>query len=113
MENVRGYREAAALGDDALHGTAEISARDIGRFLPTGARIQCTPYLFYDFALLETKKPLPSQIDMARLEGTGAGLRGTFRKNFYYELDLAFPFAYTSQLDQYKQRVYFKLGVKF
>jgi hemolysin activation/secretion protein len=113
MTNVRGYREAAALGDDALHGTVEVSAPDIGRFLPADARIQCTPFLFYDFAWLDTKKPLPSQADMARLEGTGAGLRGAFRKNYYYELDLAFPFAYTSQLEQYKQSLYFKVGVNF
>ena len=46
MTNVRGYREASALGDDGVHGTAELIAPDIGRFLPAGMRIQCTPYLF-------------------------------------------------------------------
>jgi hemolysin activation/secretion protein len=113
MMNVRGYREASALGDDAVHGTAELIAPDIGRFLPAGMRIQCTPYAFYDFAWLTIAKPLPSQVDMSRLQGTGVGLRGTSRKNMYYEIDYAVPFGYTSQLKQYKQRVYFKMGAQF
>ena len=71
------------------------------------------PLPFYDFAWLTITKPLPSQVDMSRLEGTGAGLRGTFRKNMYYEIDYAVPFAYTRQLKQYTQRVYFKMGVLF
>ena len=113
MANVRGYREASALGDDALHGTGEISAPDIWALLGLGGRVTCTPYLFYDFAWLETLNPLPSQIETTRLQGTGAGMRGGFYKNFYYEVDVAFPVASQSQTDVYREKVHFKVGVQF
>lgn len=113
MANVRGFMEAAAMGDDALHGTVELSAPDVGPRLPAKASIQCIPFLFYDFAWVDTKKSLAGQADVARLQGAGAGLKGTFRKNIYYELDVAWPVAYTRQLEQYRQQAYFKLGVEF
>lgn len=113
MVNVRGYHEASALGDDALHGTGEIAAPDLGPLLGLGSRVQCTPFLFYDFAWLKTLNPLPSQIETTRLEGTGAGVRGTFHKNFFYEVDLAFPVASMSQTDKYRERWHFKAGVQF
>ncbi len=40
MTNVRGYKEAEALGDDALHGTVELAAPDMGHLLGLGRRLQ-------------------------------------------------------------------------
>ena len=90
MTNVRGYEEAAALGDNALHLTAEISGPDLGpRILHD--RFQLTPYVFYDFARLTVISPLPSQTDTFRLQGAGLGLKGMYAKHWYYEVDYACP----------------------
>ncbi|MGD0230325.1 MAG: ShlB/FhaC/HecB family hemolysin secretion/activation protein [Syntrophorhabdales bacterium] len=112
MMNVRGYDEAEVMGDDAFHGTTELSAPDLGPLLGL-KKIQVTPYIFYDYAWLEVINPLPSQRATNDLQGTGAGLRGTAYKNFYYELDLAFPLVATSQTSRYSEHWYFKTGVQF
>jgi hemolysin activation/secretion protein len=112
MTNVRGYEEATALGDNALHGTAEISGPDLGPHLP-GDRLRLTPYVFYDFARLAVISPLPSQTDTFRLEGTGVGLKGTYAKNWYYEVDWACPLSPMSVTDRFRQSWYFKVGAQF
>jgi hemolysin activation/secretion protein len=113
MMNVRGYKEAEALGDDALHGTVELSAPDVGPHLGLGSRFRLTPYLFYDYAWLEVINPLPSQRGTTCLRGTGAGFRGAFSKNWYYEFDLGIPLASTSQTQKYHEQMHFKAGVQF
>ena len=111
MMNVRGYEEASALGDNALHTTAEISGPDLGPRI-TG-RLRLTPFVFYDFARLTVISALPSQTDTYRLEGTGVGLKGGYAKNWYYEVDYACPLSPMSVTDKYRQRVYFKVGAQF
>jgi hemolysin activation/secretion protein len=113
MTSVRGYREAEALGDDALHGTAEVSAPDMAGLVGLARRAQLTPFIFYDFAWLRTKSPLPSQSQAARLQGAGAGIRGSLYKYLYCELDLAFPLADTDRTDKYHAQWHFKVGVQF
>ena len=113
MTNVRGYKEAEALGDDALHGTMELLAPDMGRLLGLADRLRLTPYLFYDYAWLEVINPLPSQRATTCLQGTGAGFRGAFLKNWYYELDLGVPLVATSQTPKYRGQLHFKAGVQF
>jgi hemolysin activation/secretion protein len=113
MTNVRGYKEAEALGDDALHGTVELAAPDLGTLLGLASRLRLTPYLFYDYAWLETINPLPSQKATTCLRGTGVGFRGAFLKNWYYELDLGIPLVATSQTPKYHEQLHFKAGVQF
>ena len=112
MTNVRGYEEAAALGDNALHLTAEISGPDLGpRILHD--RFQLTPYVFYDFARLTVISPLPSQTDTFRLQGAGLGLKGMYAKHWYYEVDYACPVSPMRATDNFTQRWYFKVGTQF
>lgn len=113
MMNVRGYREAEALGDDAFHGTAEVSAPDLGSLMGWGKYFMMTPFVFYDYAWLHVKRALDLQDDVIRLRGTGAGIRGTVRNCFYYELMLGFPLADTDKTDKYHERWHFKVGVQF
>ena len=113
MTNVRGYKEAEALGDDAFHGTTELAAPDVGLLLGLAGRLQLTPYLFYDYAWLGVIKPLPSQRGTISLQGAGAGFRGTFVKHWYYEVDLGIPLVATSQTEKYHEQVYFKVGAQF
>ena len=111
MTNVRGYEQAAALGDNAVHTTEEISGPDLGARI-TGD-LHVTPYLFYDFARLTIISPLPSQTDTFRIQGAGVGLRGAYKKYWYYEVDYAGPVASTGSTDKYRQRWYFKVGGQF
>jgi hemolysin activation/secretion protein len=112
MTNVRGYEEAAALGDNALHLTAEISGPDLGPRILHG-RFQLTPYVFYDFARLTVISPLPSQTDTFRLQGAGLGLKGMYAKHWYYEVDYACPVSPMRATDTFTQRWYFKVGTQF
>jgi hemolysin activation/secretion protein len=111
MTNVRGYETASELGDNALHLTAEVSAPDIGPRLAHNLKL--TPYAFYDVARLTIQSPLPSQTDAFRLQGTGVGLRGTYTKYLYYELDYACPLSATRATEKFTQRWYFKMGAQF
>ncbi len=112
MTSVRGYQEAAAMGDNGLHGTAELSGPDIGQRLVRD-KLHLTPYFFYDYARLVVTSSLPSQTAAFTLEGAGAGFRGTYGKYWYYELDYACPLSSQSDTDKYRQRWYFKTGAQF
>jgi hemolysin activation/secretion protein len=112
MANVRGYKEGAALGDNAFHLTAEISGPEFGSRI-VNDRLKLTPYVFYDFARLTLKGSLPGQTDAFRLQGTGMGLKGGYGKSWYYELDYALPSLTTSETARFRQRWYFKVGAQF
>jgi hemolysin activation/secretion protein len=111
MSNVRGYEVAAALGDNAVHLTSEVSAPDLGPRLARNLKL--TPFAFYDFARVTVISPLPSQTDTFRLQGMGVGVRGAYTKYLYYELDYACPLSPAVSTDKYRQRWYFKVGGQF
>jgi hemolysin activation/secretion protein len=86
MKSVRGYKESAALGDDALHGTLELIGPDLGRPLNLWDQLTIFPYVFYDAANLWIISPLPGQDKTTRLQGVGIGVRGMVTKYVDYEL---------------------------
>ena len=89
MESVRGYKESEATGDEAVHSTVELSFPDLLSKFGIGKQLQTTPYLFYDLALLSVTDPAPGQERSFRLEGAGAGVRGSLTKYLEYEADWA------------------------
>lgn len=109
MENVRGYLENEAEGDDAVHATVEVSFPDPLEKMDTGKWFRMNPYLFYDFAGLTIKEPLTNQDSSITLQGAGAGIRGTITKNLEYEVDWAVALNSTSQTHSDDQRIYFKV----
>ena len=109
MESVRGYMESEAAGDNSLHGTLEVVFPDPLDKLKIGRWFQASPYLFYDFAGLRIKDPLPGQQSSIRLDGAGAGVRGSITKNAEYELDWAMAMHSTDQTKRYDQMVHFKV----
>lgn len=113
MISVRGYKEAEAMGDNAFHGTVELSAPDIGTLIGLKDKVQLTPYTFFDYAWLQVKQPLDSQSETTNLKGIGAGVRGGFYGKLYYEVILAWPLTNTQRTEKYDQRVHFKVGVQF
>jgi hemolysin activation/secretion protein len=84
MESVRGYKESEASGDDAVHGTLELSFANPLEKSKAAKWLQMTPYLFYDIATLTIHDPLPEQDRSMKLAGAGAGIRGTMAKNLEY-----------------------------
>ncbi len=113
IQSVRGYKDMEAFGDDAIHGTAELSAPDLMGLLKWGDRFQFISYLFYDFALLDVKEALPGQTRHFQLQGAGAGVRGLLFKNIDYELDLGIALSRTEYTPAGTRRFHFKLRYQF
>ncbi|MDA8091389.1 MAG: BamA/TamA family outer membrane protein [Nitrospiraceae bacterium] len=109
MESVRGYREDEAAGDDAVHGTVELSFPDPLEKSATGKWLHSSPFIFYDIADLTIQNPLPGQMGSIKMEGVGAGMRGSITKNAEYEVDWALALDPTDQIHRDDQRIYFKL----
>jgi hemolysin activation/secretion protein len=113
MESVRGYKESEEVGDDAVHTRAELSFPNPVEKFGICKRLQLTPYIFYDFALLTVNDPSPGQSSSFRLEGTGAGMRGSLTKYLEYEADWAIALNGTEQTQLNSNRFYFKLKAVF
>ena len=113
MESVRGYKEVESAGDDAIHGTLELSFPDPLDRLGIGKKVQMSPFVFCEAAKLTVKDPLPGQDRSSKLEGIGAGVRGTITKYLEFELDWAMALAETSRIPQNGSRFYFKLKAVF
>ena len=113
MQSVRGYKEAEAMGDDAFHGTAELSAPDLAPLMKLDGRLRLTPFAFFDYAWVKTKQPLEGQDEIVSLSGVGLGIRGTLLTRLYYETDYALSLRDTDKTDKYHGAWYFKLGVQF
>ncbi|RJR22827.1 MAG: ShlB/FhaC/HecB family hemolysin secretion/activation protein [Nitrospiraceae bacterium] len=113
MDTVRGYKESEASGDNGVHCTLEVSFPDpvettgIGKWLRTG------PYIFYDVAAMSIKSPLPGQDKSTKIEGAGAGVRGSITKNIEYELDWAVALRSTDRIKSGDQRVHFLVKAIF
>ncbi|HUN55822.1 MAG TPA: ShlB/FhaC/HecB family hemolysin secretion/activation protein [Smithella sp.] len=113
MESVRGYKESESLGDNAVHSKVELSFPDPLGKSGIGKRLQITPYIFYDFALLTEIDPASGQTSSYRLEGTGAGVRGTLTKYLEYEADWAVALNDTDQTKSGTNMFYFKIKALF
>ena len=109
MENVRGYHESEALGDNAIHGTLELHLPDLAGYVVKDKGYEFKPYLFSDFARLWIEDPLPDQTDNFTLAGAGVGVRGRLTPYLEYELDWAYVLKATSRTDKGDQRVHFKV----
>ena len=109
MENVRGYLENEEMGDNAVHGTAEITFPSPLEGAKIGKIAQLTPFIFYDMARLTIYKPLSGQSSSSELQGTGAGIRGAITKHMEYEMDWAIALQPSGRIARNDQRVYFKV----
>jgi hemolysin activation/secretion protein len=113
MESVRGYKESEVLGDDAIHGTVELSWQDLSNLLGLGERFYFLPYAFYDYARLWVKDPLPGQDESEKLAGTGVGVRGNVGAHLEYEVNWGVALEDTDRTEKGEQRVYFMVKGKF
>ena len=113
VSSVRGYMESEAVGDDALHGTTELIAPDLGEAMGAGKYLRMTPYLFYDVAALKTQDALSGEDPNITLQGAGAGVRGHLIKYIDYQVDWGVALEDTDKTDSGDQLVHFKVLFKF
>lgn len=113
MESVRGYKESEASGDEAVHGTVEVSFPNPFEESKIGKWFQMSPYIFYDLASLSIQEPLPGQGGSVKLEGAGVGMRGSMAKNIEYEVDGGKPMKHTDRTKCKDIRFYFKVKAVF
>jgi hemolysin activation/secretion protein len=117
MDTVRGYYESEISGDNALHFSAEVAAPDLAALAGLGGKGQLIPYLFYDYASVRVKQPLPGQAYGYDISATGIGVRGGLLGSFEYQLDGAFALrdSGTSATNTYKGdgRALFKVKALF
>ena len=113
MDSVRGYMESESTGDNAIHGTIELSSPDLGAAVGIGKFLELTPYLFYDAAALQTKDPLPGEDENITLQGVGGGVRGYLLKYIEYEVDWGLALEDTDQTAAGDHMVHFKAAFKF
>lgn len=89
VDTVRGYLEAEAAGDQALHSTLEIRTPSMFKSLNWIQDFRLSA--FYDVAQIRTIDPLIGQDRKATLSGAGLGLRLSTSKKINMNLDLAWP----------------------
>jgi len=111
-ESVRGYQESEVSGDNALHGSIELSAPNLA---PKGYldRFRIAPYAFFDGAAVWVKDPLAGQDSAMDLQGAGLGVRGFAFRDFEYQCDWAYALVPTGRIRSGDQRVYFKVKYQF
>jgi hemolysin activation/secretion protein len=113
LKSVRGYKETEATGDDGLHFTVEFLLPDVVGYTPWKERGGLTPYIFYDFAWVKLKEPLPGEDKNTDLQGAGVGLRGAFTEHLDFELAWGMALAKTEKTDKGDSDVYFVIKGQF
>ncbi|WP_428423385.1 ShlB/FhaC/HecB family hemolysin secretion/activation protein [Methylibium sp.] len=89
-DSVRGYLEAAAVGDTALHGTLELRSPNFALdHWPVLAGLQV--HAFAEGAYLQLRSPLPQQTARFQLLSTGFGLRLYAKQYASLALDVGWP----------------------
>jgi hemolysin activation/secretion protein len=111
--SVRGYKESEAAGDDALHGSVELSSPDLGAVLGIGKYLEFTPYLFYDAAALKIQEPLAGEDADITLQGVGVGVRGYLAKYIEYQVDWALALEDTDTTEAGEPMAHFRVAFKF
>jgi hemolysin activation/secretion protein len=113
IESVRGYKESEVVGDDAVHGIAELRLPDLGALLGIAGWIEFNPYLFYDIAAVRLQDPVSGEDPNTTIAGAGVGGRGYLLKWFEYQLDWAVALEETDKTRKDEQLVHFRVQFKF
>ncbi|MBU0481327.1 MAG: BamA/TamA family outer membrane protein [Proteobacteria bacterium] len=112
MESVRGYRESFTAGDNGLLTSLELMGPDLAEEADLTSS-DVVPYLFFDFASLRVKDPLPGQTENISIAGCGVGIRGMISERFDYRLDWAFALKDHDDVESGGNRVHFRAGIRF
>ena len=114
MQSVRGYKESEESGDNGLHATVEAMLPGLGSLFQIESKyLSGTPFLFYDYAHLKSKSPLPGQDPSQTIQGAGFGMRGTIYEKLSYDLSFGVALTATTQTDSGAQRGHFVVKYEF
>jgi hemolysin activation/secretion protein len=91
VRNVRGYLEATALGDNAVHGTLELRSPSYAARV-SEALDDLRAVAFVEGAYLRVRDPLPQQTASFHLLSAGVGLRLRAWRTLVVSLDYGYPF---------------------
>lgn len=111
QKSVRGYFETQQLGDDGINLSVEFQSPAFSQedwFLNN-----LRAHLFMDYAYLWIQQPQDQTPSFYHLAGAGAGFRLQLFKNWFGELDWAYPLYRQSTVDVGNQRVDFRLAYEF
>ncbi len=111
-QSVRGYHMAQQLGDHGVNFSFELQSPMLQ---PTSWEFirSFRPHIFFDYAALWIKEPLPRNPDFYKLAGVGAGFRMQLKKYLSGEFDWAYPLYRQGRVDVGDHRFDFRLNYEF
>lgn len=110
--SVRGYHLTQQLGDHGVNFSVELQSPLLQPSDWEWIRY-FRPHVFFDYAAIWIKEPLPENPDFYKLAGFGAGFRMHLQKNLIGEFDWAYPLYRQSKVDAGDQRIDFRLNYEF
>ena len=113
LKIVRGYKENEEAGDNAIHGTVELSYQGMARLFGLPDWIAASPEVFYDIAALRLIDPLEGQDQPDDIAGAGAGIRGRISRYFEYEFSWGVALKDASRTEKGNQEYYFVVKGQF
>ena len=113
LQSVRGYKESESVGDNALHGTAELSYPKLAQRIGLPDWVSISPNIFYDIVSLRILSPLSGQQQPGNLAGAGAGVRGKLSSFLDYEVAWGMALEPTEETGRGDQEVYFVVKGQF
>lgn len=113
MASVRGYKESEVLGDSGFTSMLEFRSPDLMSLLEGTDQVKVIPYMFYDYATLRNKDPLPGESQPGQLHGVGIGVRGAFTRYLGYQVDWGVALANSEHTESGDSLVHFKVKGAF
>ncbi|MFP4474804.1 MAG: ShlB/FhaC/HecB family hemolysin secretion/activation protein [Desulfatibacillaceae bacterium] len=113
LNSVRGYKESEVLGDDAVHGTFELTAYGLTEGLLPLEEPSWSPVLFYDFCATRLRDPLPGQEEFDYINGAGLGFAARWGDMLETELAWAVALSTVNRTESGANRFHIRLKWKF
>jgi hemolysin activation/secretion protein len=111
-QSVRGYHQTQQLGDHGVNLSVELQSPPL-QPQDWGFAQNLRAHVFFDYAHLWIRAPLPRNPADYQLAGAGAGLRLQWFKHWLGEFDWAYPLQRQGKVDVGDQRVDFRVAYEF
>jgi len=113
MDSVRGYKESEVLGDNGFQSTVELRSPELMSLMQALDQVNIIPYIFYDYAALRNKDPLPSEKQPGDLQGAGMGVRGSITRYLTYQVDWGMALSNSDKTESGDSMIHFKVKGSF
>lgn len=105
-DTVRGYLEAAELGDIGVNGSIELGLQPYRLFAD---RLLAEAFLFYDAGIATAIEPLPDEVRRVDLSSAGIGLNFGFADHYAASVSWAYPLVPSGRTDTGDSRFLFMM----